>query len=464
MADDERTGSGGGSACDNKIVVPATMTSAAAVSSSLSSKRNKKNDPVPSGTTQQRQWNDDDDADVIDEGTLMVLLGGNKRALGLFKYAYLNGVDDRHVLESLAILSSTPDTASRRQQQTKRETSTSTSPASASSRHSEAIKSVCSFLVKKRDNLQCQYICLYILIHLRTLAARGGGSRRGTRWQLSDQSLQEALRFVTDRDFQWEQRKLQRHTEQMLLWELRACTLHLLHVQVRSHQQRQRQLHLLSRSGDVVAGSIITGSRWIESGLDYSTHIVTDGIETAGEMVKDVIEPNQGPPVVLFQDEEAEKLSLSYTGAARRASADMYEKTNMGLTKVQDQAVRGVEKVTDQLENEDTMEKWVPHPETRTALQIAGHVGGSLLGGALIVGDAVRENTRSVFSKTAAVTADVVQYRYGENAAQLVRNTSETAGNVALTLANVSVASSKGLAKVVAKSTGLVHIQRTEDS
>lgn len=370
------------------------------------------------------------------EDDLAILLENNTDSLQLFQSVHSLGVSSRAVLQSLAYLSS-PAVI----RQHDEPTSTSTTSTSTTA-YADAISTLALYLAQPTVSHAAKLASLRLLWTLRTPLEAG--------WQLQENVLHETLHFVTDRAQDWEYLE---HSDPVLLWELRAICL--------NEQDRAAAVRSsIQRGGATAAATIQSGARLVETGLSHSTVLVTAGIDRTADLLKSALEPDKEP----WMDPRSGVITLTYTDAAKRATASVRESTQACVTVARGVSSRGLQAAATHFQQEGMGEKLVPHPEHRTVLTAAGHVGMASLGAAAIVGEALFDSTRAIAQKTTHVTADVVQHKYGTSAGQLVRDASDTAGNILRTIAQVATLDGMVLGKIVAKDTGKMHFVETQNT
>jgi hypothetical protein len=99
--------------------------------------------------------------------------------------------------------------------------------------------------------------------------------------------------------------------------------------------------------------------------------------------------------------------------------------------------------------------------EHRALVLGVGELTLATLGAAAMIGEAVAVTTGSIAQSAAQATAHVIGHKYGTTAGQVVRDISDTAGNVLRTTGNLAMFTSRGtsVAKSIAKNAGKQHVQ-----
>lgn len=267
---------------------------------------------------------------------------------------------------------------------------------------------------------------------LRTLITMRSPLEAG--WQLQEVVLEDTLKFITTRSQNWPFAN-ESHCDEVLLWELRATTLN----EIESRSER-------------VAGYISKQAVRVERGLELSTTVVNAGIEGAGAKLRELLEPEQTPLVL-----EANQSILDYSEKAKLATDSVRLTSRQALVQFQSTSARGIHSIANRI-NEGGVESVIPSEDGRRALCAVGKVGIASVGAAALVADTLIESTGQVAKKTASVAADVVEHKYGSQAGILVRNASDTAGNIARTLSHVALFhKGRAMTKSVARVTGKAH-------
>lgn len=246
-------------------------------------------------------------------------------------------------------------------------------------------------------------------------------------WQLQEVVIEDTLRFITERDYVWEYVD---HYDEILLWELRAITLKEIENRV-----------------NLVAGYISKQALRIERGLELSTVVVNAGIEGAGAKLKECLEPDDKSLL-----DESQTI-LAYSEKAKQATDSVRLTSREALVRIHSTSAQGIDSIANKIHD------GAPNESSRKALCAVGKVGAASVGAAALVADSWLESSSEVAKKTAAVTADVVEYKYGSKAGRLIRNASDTAGNIARTLGHVALLhKSRAMTKSLARATGKARV------
>jgi hypothetical protein len=391
------------------------------------------------------------------EDDLAVQLENNPDSLQLFRSVHAVGVCQPAVLKSLAYLSS-PSVLQNNLNDCAGIVCSNNN--NCNNEYTDTVSCVADYLAQPTNKHKhtTNLACIRLLMTLRSPIEAG--------WQLQESVLENTVRFVTERSYQWEYID---HSDQVLLWELRAiCLCEQERLVADNAEQQQQQLSPLDeltrmqiqRGGEFTAAAISAGARLVEQGLEHSTNMVTSGIGETGGLLIQVLTPQDEP--FLDQQTKSGVVTLVYTGAAVRVTDDARTATKglmLGLCKA---STVGLKVAATKFQEEGLGEKLMPHAESRMVMSAVAEVGMATLGAAAIIGESVYNSTSAVIKKTAEVTADVVQHKYGHSAGQVVRDTSDTAGNVLRTIATVTALKGKVLTKAIAKDAGKYHLQEHE--
>jgi hypothetical protein len=356
------------------------------------------------------------------EDDLAILLHNNPDFLQLFRSVHDAGVNRPIVLMSLARLRTNQDLSPRE--------------------YCPCLFALVDFLV---DSVEwtVKRACIRALLMVRSKA----------RCKLDDLAVADVLAFITQRETK---DLLKHYSEQVLLWELRAMYLCRIDRELRHQKHRER----IKEGAEQTAVYISRTAKFVENGLGKSTKMVTNRLDSASEALKSRLKPQSEP----LLGTRSSVVAVTLTDAAKRATDKMNETSKHVVKTVRETSVQGIHVAADKFQHAKLGPKLVPHPDSRTLLSAAGQVGMAGLGAAVVVAEALAESTKSVYLKTAEVTADVVEHKYGSGAGQVVRNTGNTAGNIARTAANVAfffkITAAKSL-KVVANDTSKKHLQRS---
>ena len=356
------------------------------------------------------------------EDDLFLILSGRSDHLSYFRRLHGNGLVASNLLRSLAYLSSRPKKKG------------SNDDSSSHSMYYEHVSTVAGFLAHSGSKRQLKLAALRTLMEcLSPIEAA---------WQMQEAVLDGTLDFLTHRGLsEWE---FMEHSEMVLIWELRAMCLRQL-------EREKERIERVAAAGDQAAIYISGGAKLLEAGMTESLPILSSRIDSAGEQLKEWVKPDE-MPLIVSRDAV---VALAYSDALKRASKGAMNSTRMAVSGICDISSMGIDIVSRNLEGGSIGEKLLPHhPESREIMKAAGKVGIATIGAAALLGEVVVDTSRALAAKTASVTADVVQHKYGTSAGQVLRDAGDTTGNVIRTVGNVAKLEGKAIAKSVAKSSG----------
>lgn len=359
------------------------------------------------------------------EDDLAILLDNDEIKLLAFAQAHTEGLKRSIVLVSLALLVS--------------------SQAEASSFFSRSVATFAYYLADPKIKRATKLVAVRLLMHGRSPVDAG--------WQLAPVVLDDTLNFILTNGQQQPHWPYYPHSEEVLLWQLRAVVQHQLALQRKKHAE---ELQRIQNGADLVSSYITGGARGIQCALGESTRLLTDTIDFAGQVAKASIEPCKET----ILDSHLGALTVSYTNVVQQLTESTRDVTKRAVNGIKDASVRGIHLAGERLQEHHVAEKLVPHPKGRAILAAAGQIGMVSIGAAAIVGEAVLESTADVVYATTLVTADIVQHKYGPSGGQIVRDASSSAGNVFKTVGHVGMFKGAVLTKAVARDTGKQHIKR----
>ncbi|KAL3906619.1 MAG: hypothetical protein SGILL_009196 [Bacillariaceae sp.] len=264
-------------------------------------------------------------------------------------------------------------------------------------------------------------------------------------WQVQEDVLQGTLEFIITPGMDWEY--MDDHSAMALIYELRAKCLFLSRME-------QERIRRVSTKGDEAAILISASAKLLEIGIQQSNKTLERHIDSAGKTVKGWVEVEKNP---LISDRDA-VVAMTFSNAAKRASEYAREGTKVAVVSICDASLTGLQRVGNTLGDQNFADNL--SPEGKEVLKAAGKIGIATVGAAAIVGEAIVGTGRSVASKTADVTADVVGHKYGVTAGEVAKNAADTADNVFRAVGNVALVDGTVLAKTVVKNVGKEQIDR----
>ena len=272
--------------------------------------------------------------------------------------------------------------------------------------------------------------------------------------------------FLTHRTREWDDELLANNNNNnlstvamSLVYELRAkCLRHL-------DLERDR-IRSVSDKGDSTAVIIATGAKIVELGIQKSNKAMEGQISNAGQKMKvwiddvdvgveDQQEPEQKSSRILsyIRDRDAEGVR-AVSGSTKRASEYARQSSKRVAESTLDTTLSGLYTIGTKVE-ESTDRIDQLSPENREIIKAAGKIGIASVGAVALVAEAVIETSRSLSSKTAGVTADIVGHKYGSVAGEVARDAADTYTNVLQTMGNITLASNGSkLVKKAAKNAG----------
>jgi len=307
----------------------------------------------------------------------------------------------------------------------------------------EHIEAVALYLASIKHTRSSKLALLRVLFTLR--------SREAQHW--SEDVVRDCLDMILLRDFVWRNKEQQHYEADLVfLWELRARTRHVLETKRYPRTITSSDRVSVSRAikgGDAAVEAISSTAKLVSLGLSLSVPVIHEGLDMAGSKLKSVLTPEEAPLLTPRTGE----MTLACTHAAKQATDKVRETARTALYGIRDASTEGISRAAKKFEEEKLGERLVPNKESRELLATAGKVGVASLGAVAIVGEAMFESTRSVAKKASNVTADVVSYKYGEEAGQVVKDVGDTTGNILRTATYVACLERRILTKVVAKNT-----------
>jgi Senescence-associated protein len=287
--------------------------------------------------------------------------------------------------------------------------------------------------------------CIKALVTLR--------SSIGAAWQLQETVIEDTLRFITDRDYQWEYLD---HSDSILLWELRAICLQQIEL------RRDEMIRRVTQGGNATAAFLSKSAMRVERGISDSTMIVNAGIEGAGEKLKQFIKADD--KTVSETNSRVQAVTLAFSDAAKRATDTVRITSHRATTQVQEASARGIHKIASSIQEGGVGQRLIPNEYSRGIVCAAGSIGTAVVGATAVVKDAVLESTGQVAETMAAVAVDIVSHKYGSCAGQLARNSSDAVGNILRTVEHVTLLhTGKDLTRSVVSKTGKHHVKSMVD-
>mmetsp|Transcript_37333 Transcript_37333/g.42666 ORF Transcript_37333/g.42666 Transcript_37333/m.42666 type:complete len:502 (-) Transcript_37333:323-1828(-) len=320
--------------------------------------------------------------------------------------------------------------------------------------HEKAVESLAYFLVISNISYREKLGCIRTLMALSTPIDAA--------WQLEEACLKETLDFIILREQEW---MLPEHSESMLLWDLRARALRFQHLNNAYHLEVEDVV----KGGEVTADYIATAAKCFSRSLKWSVvPVIHYGLDIAGDNAKRLLTPvehqktrRKGALMTVCKNPTSVRAIANCTTVIRQVSNGVRLQAKQMSSEIRDIPNQGFQMVVKKVEDEELVEKLVPDEDHREVLAAAGKIGVASVGAAAIVSEAIIDTSSSIVRKTASVTADVVRHKYGDSAGQIVKDTSDTTGNILRTVGHLTGMNPnpKGMTKMVAKNVSKDRIQ-----
>jgi hypothetical protein len=357
------------------------------------------------------------------EDDLFILLDGNFRCFQLLQTLYFQaGLTRSEILRSLAYLS------------------TSSCNVTDMTMHDEHVSRLAYFLCTGRTPQRLKLAALETL-----LQCLGPSLDYSTNRAMQTIRVENTYEFLTTRTKEWD------HLDQTtipVIYELRAKCLRELDL------ERER-IRRVTDKADKAAVLIATGAKLVELGIQQSNKMIEGHIDSAGRKVKGWVDVESRP---LMADRDA-VVAVAFSDSARRMSQYAQESTKHVMRNICDASISGLRSVGSKLDQGTKFGEQIP-PEALEVVKAAGKVGLAAVGATALVGEAIAETGRRLASKTASVTADIVEHKYGRRAGKVAKNMGETAGNVLRTMGNIALLERSVMAKSVAKTVGKDQLEK----
>lgn len=365
------------------------------------------------------------------EDDLFILLDGSLRRFHLFQTLYFeSGLMRSDILRSLAYLSTS-----------------SCDDAIDIVMHDEHVSRLANFLCTGRTSQRMKLAALDTLV--RCLEEPSLDSSSSCPRAIHTTGMNDTYEFLTTRTKEWDH--IMDQTTISVIYELRAKCLRELDL------ERERVRRVTDKA-DEAAVLIATGAKLVEFGIQQSNRMIEGHIDSAGRRVMDWVEVDTSRRPLMVVDRDA-VVAVAFSNSARRLSQYAQEGTKQVMQNIHDASVSGLRSVGNKFE-EGTKFGEQMSPEALEVVKAAGKVGLAAIGATAIVGEAIIDTGRRIASKTASVTADIVEHKYGRTAGKVAKDMGATAGNVLRTMANVTFLERSVMAKAVAKTVGKDQLSR----
>ncbi len=267
------------------------------------------------------------------------------------------------------------------------------------------------------------------------------------------ESDEEALlEFLTNRTQEWDNERGDNFATEAvaLVYEIRAKCLRNLDL------ERDR-IRSVTDTGDSTAVIIATSAKIVELGIQKSNKVMEGQISDVGKKMKGWIDDG----AVACREQPQQSMSprdavivRAISSSTKRASEYAHQSSNRVAQSTVDTTLSALYTIGNKVEESTEMADQLS-PESREIIKAAGKIGVASVGALALVAEAVIETSRSLSSKTAVVTADVVGHKYGSVAGDVARDAADTYTNILKTMGNVTLASNGSkLVKTAAKNAG----------
>mmetsp|Transcript_19127 Transcript_19127/g.39361 ORF Transcript_19127/g.39361 Transcript_19127/m.39361 type:complete len:622 (-) Transcript_19127:1054-2919(-) len=316
--------------------------------------------------------------------------------------------------------------------------------------HDEHVSRFASFLSTGRD---LRYLKLAVVRTLFKLCLSTSNDENEIRKIINrdTQSDEERLLgFLTNRTREWDHELGGNFSTQTvaLVYEIRAKCLRNLEL------ERDR-IRTVADQGDSTAVIIATSAKIVELGIQKSNKVMEGQISNVGKKMKGWIdeECQQQQPQQRIGARDA-VVARAISSSTKRASEYAQESSKLVAQSTVDTTLSGLYTIGNKVEESAEMADQLS-PESREMIKAAGKIGVASVGAVALVAEAVIETSRSLSSKTAVVTADIVGHKYGSVAGELARDAADTYTNMLKTMSNVTLVSNGSkLVKTAAKNVG----------
>ena len=222
-----------------------------------------------------------------------------------------------------------------------------------------------------------------------------------------------------------------------LVYEIRAKCLRDLDL------ERER-IKSVAETGNSTAVIIATGAKIVELGIHKSNKVMEGKISNAGEKVKDWIDEGATETQtekVRQHTKDHEAIAVrAISSSTKRASEYANQSSKVVADSTVDTTLSGLSSLANKIEESADKADQLSL-ESREIIKTAGKIGIASVGAVALVAEAVIDTGRSLSSKTANVTADVVGHKYGSVAGEVAQDAADTYTNVLETMKNVTLAS-----------------------
>ena len=265
-----------------------------------------------------------------------------------------------------------------------------------------------------------------------------------------ERSVEEQLyQFLTNRTREWDDERLDNFAieDVALVYEIRAKCLRDLDL------ERER-IRSVTNKGNNAAVIIATSAKIVELGIQKSNKAIEGQISNAGKKMKGWIDQESQQQQMQSTSDRDAVVVRAISSSTKRASEYAQQSSKRVAQSTVDTTLSGLYTIGTKVEESTEMADQLS-PESREMIKAAGKIGIASVGAVALVAEAVIETSRSLSSKTAIVTADVVGHKYGSVAGEVARDAADTYTNVLETMGNITLTSNGSkLMKSAAKNVG----------
>ncbi len=307
--------------------------------------------------------------------------------------------------------------------------------------HDEHVSRFASFLSTGRDERFFKLAVVRTIYKMCLSTPQNATLDKENSIQSDFQSGEEKLyNFLTIRSQEWEDELVNKFSTDAvnLVYEIRAKCLRDLDL------ERER-IKSVAETGNSTAVIIATGAKIVELGIQKSNKVMEGKISNAGEKVKVWIDEgaaeNQQQKQLRQTIDDHEAIAVrAISSTTKRASEYANQSSKVVAESTVDTTLSGLNTLANRVEESTDMADQLS-PESREIIRAAGKIGIASVGAVALVAEAVIETSRSLSSKTANVTADVVGHKYGSVAGEVAQDAADTYTNVLETMKNITLAS-----------------------
>ncbi len=315
--------------------------------------------------------------------------------------------------------------------------------------HDEHVSRFASFLSTGRDLRYLKLAVLRTLFKLCLSTSNNENEIRNIINRDTQSDEERLLDFLTSRTREWDHELGDNFSTQAvaLVYEIRAKCLRNLEL------ERDR-IRTVADQGDSTAVIIATSAKIVELGIQKSNKVMEGQISNVGKKMKGWIDEEcQQQPQQRISARDA-VVARAISSSTKRASEYAQESSKLVAQSTVDTTLSGLYTIGNKVEESAEMTDQLS-PESREMIKAAGKIGVASVGAVALVAEAVIETSRSLSSKTAVVTADIVGHRYGSVAGEVARDAADTYTNMLKTMSNVTLVSNGSkLVKTAAKNVG----------